>query len=143
MNDLFLHNLNTTINKIINVAIDGNQNRSQLIKLFNSVFEEAFNSGYINRLCKVKSCSGNKNFKSKFSSFKFRSGLEINILNDNDLLNQDIYLISGIIIGNPYFVRKLISIGFDTLRMTASSINLSLDIELNRHAQINTKNLLK
>lgn len=143
MNDLFKDNLKITFNKIENVLVDGNQSRTSLLNFGNTILEEAFNSGFIDRYCKMSQCSGNKNFKNNFSSFTFRSGIEINIINGNNLSNNDVYIICGLILANPYFVRKLLSLGFDTMRLTAKSVNISFDVELIKYSEINRNSLLK
>jgi hypothetical protein len=143
MNELFKNNLKITFDKIENLLVDGNQSRSSLIKLGNVILEEAFNNGFIDSFCKMNQCSGNKNFKNKFSSFIFRSGIEISIFNSNDLSNKDMYIICSLVLSNPYFVRKLLSLGFDTLRLTAKETNINFDVELIKYSNINLINLLK
>ena len=142
MNELFLHNFKSIANNYIDKMIVGNNSRKNVIDFFNIIFEEAFNLGEIDRLCKLSSTNGNKLFKTSLSSFSFRSGLELKILNDFNLQTNDVYFLVSIVLGNPYFVRKLISLGYDTLKITTSSNNLNLLLELQSFTTLNNK-LLK
>lgn len=142
MNELFLHSFRSLTNTYIDRIITGNNSRKDVINFFNLFFEEAFNSGKIDRLCKLSSTKGNKFFKTNLSSFSFRSGLEIKILNDHNLKESDVHTICNIVLGNPYFVRKLISLGYDTLKIIADTKKISLSLELQNFTTLN-KNLLK
>lgn len=137
MNELFLHNFKSVTNNYIDRIITGNNSRRFVIDFFNVLFEEAFNCGKIDRLCKLSSTSGNKLFKTSLSSFSFRSGLELKILNDYNLKTDDLYILISIILGNPYFVRKLISLGYDTLKITTKSNNINLLLDLQNFTTIN------
>ena len=139
MNELFLHNFKSIANNYIDKMIVGNNSRKNVIDFFNIIFEEAFNRGEIDRLCKLSSTNGNKLFKTSLSSFSFRSGLELKILNDFNLQTNDVYFLVSIVLGNPYFVRKLISLGYDTLKITTSSNNLNLLLELQSFTTLNNK----
>lgn len=142
MNELFLSSFKSLTNNYIDRIITGNNSRQDILKFFNLIFEEGFNRGKIDRLCKLNSTSGNNLFKTSLSSFSFRSGLELKIINDYNLTNSDIYILCSVILGNPYFVRKLISLGYDTLKITTNSQKINLLLELKSFTTLNNK-LLK
>lgn len=139
MNEHFLHNFKSLTNQYIDKIIIGNNSRQDILNLFNVIFEEAFNIGKLDRLCKIRSCSGNKFFKSSLSTFSFRSGIELKIINDLNLTNYDMHILCSVILGNPYFVRKLISLGYDTLVVTTSTTNITMTINLNDFTNLNSK----
>ncbi|VDH15618.1 Uncharacterised protein [Algoriella xinjiangensis] len=139
MNEIFLHNFKSITNNYIDKVITGNNSRKSVIIFFNLLFEEAFNLGKIDRLCKLSSTSGNTLFKTPLSAFTFRSGLELKIINDNNLTSKDVYLMIGIILGNQYFVRKLISLGYDTLVITSNSKIIDLQLDLKNFTTLNNR----
>jgi len=139
MNEHFLHSFKSLTNQYIDKIIIGNNSRQDILKFFNIIFEEAFNTGKIDRLCKVSSCSGNKFFKTTLSTFSFRSGIELKIINDANLTNYDVNILCSVILGNNFFVRKLISLGYDTLIISTSTTGINLNINLHQFTGINNR----
>ena len=139
MNEHFLHTFKNLANLYIDKIIIGNNSRQDILNFFNLFFEEAFSLGKIDRLCKIRSCAGNKFFKTSLSAFSFRSGIELKIINDLNLTNYDAHILSSVILGNPYFVRKLISFGYDTLVISTSTTGITLTLNLNDFTNINKK----
>jgi len=103
------------LNNFVDVIIRGNFERTRLIKEMNLVFNYAFISGDIQRLCKVSTTIGNPRFKHELSTFYLRSGFKIIIENDQNLTMTEFNHISSFVIASEPFVRQLMAFGYDTL----------------------------
>ncbi|MDO4764044.1 MAG: hypothetical protein Q4A00_06635 [Flavobacteriaceae bacterium] len=130
MNELFLNNIKRIAEKISGYLIDGNDNRQQMINILNNLYGEFYVSQYINRRCLFSITKGNSSFHNNASSFQYRSGIELKILNDLSITQQEIEMILFPILGNETVKRRLNVMGFDTLKVVLACQNRYLDFDL-------------
>lgn len=128
--------LTTLLNRVLDVVSSGSLERVRIINEFNLVFQEAFQSGEIDRLCSVTTGPGNPNFKHELSSFYLRSGFKITIHNDASLKDNDYYEISRYVIESAPFVRQLMALGYDTLKIVGKNTMLGMQIPLKEIANL-------
>ena len=61
--------IGTLLNRIVDIVSQGSLERVRILREFNLVFQEAFQSGDIDRHCTVTTSPGNINFKHELSTF--------------------------------------------------------------------------
>lgn len=88
--------------------------RKKLTKDFNKAAKNSFLSGEVATLLKAKITIGDIDYSHHLSKF-LRSGLKIKALSGKDLNESDIYKIGETILNDKLLVRKLITLGWDTL----------------------------
>jgi len=86
-------------------------------------------------LLKTMTSKGNNNYRHSFSKF-LRSGFRIKALSGRNLDKNDLLIIGEIILNNENLVRKLISLGWDTLEVHDNMGNKGLQWPLERYANI-------
>ena len=133
MNELFIQHVKSVVHSLLDHLIEGDTSRSEIMAILNNAYEMAYINGITNRICKFSTVSGNSDFKNISSSFNFRSGIEMKILNGCDLQPEEIFLLSSVIIDNPQIVRTLITLGFDTFRIKNSYSNEFIDLNLTEY----------
>jgi hypothetical protein len=133
MNELFIQHVKSVVHSLLDHVIEGDTSRSEIMTILNNAYEMAYINGITNRICKFSTVSGNSDFKNISSSFNFRSGIEMKILNGCDLQPEEIFLLSSVIIDNPQIVRTLITLGFDTFRIKNSYSNEFVDLNLTEY----------
>ncbi len=109
--------------------------RYSLIRDFNSSSKKAFIEGVAQTLLEAKITKGDSNYKHEFSKF-FGSGLRIKALSGKLLKRDEIQEIGKVLLGNEQFVRKLISLGWDTLEIHDNLGSNGLKWPLKKYANI-------
>lgn len=90
--------------------------RVGLVRNFNHSAKAAFITGVAPTLLKVSVSKGNSNYRHAFSKF-LASGFRIKALSGRSLSRAEMIDIGKIILANETMVRKLISLGWDTLEV--------------------------
>lgn len=130
MNSLFLNNIKGITERLLGYLIDGNDNRQQVIDTLNKLFNDLYILQLTDRRCIFSVTKGNKSFHNTSSSFQYRSGIEMKILNDISISNQEIDLLLFPILGDESVKRLFNTMGFDTLRVLLTSQNKYFDFDL-------------
>ncbi len=125
------------IKNLINSLLDGSFERMRIISSLNDAFKEYYYSGELKRFCKVSISAGNEQFRHEMSSFFLRSGFKILVENDCDIRDSEIREISQYILGNVSFVRRLMSLGFDTLLIVGATTNKKQIYALKEYTDLN------
>ena len=94
--------------------------RRKVIKSFNQASRNAFISGVSQTLLEAKITMGETAYQHSFSKF-LTSGFSIKALSGRPLTNTEMESIGNIVIQNPEFVRRLVSLGWDTLYVYSSN----------------------
>jgi hypothetical protein len=90
--------------------------RRRLIRNFNLSAREAFVSGLAPTLLESSISIGESAYRHAFSKF-LAGGFRIKALSGRPLNRQEMILISQVVVNNQELVRKLISLGWDTLEV--------------------------
>jgi hypothetical protein len=90
--------------------------RRRLIRNFNLSAREAFISGMAPTLLESSISSGESTYRHVFSKF-LAGGFRIKALSGHPLSRQEMLSIGSVVLGNQELVRKLISLGWDTLEV--------------------------
>ena len=90
--------------------------RYKLIRDFNKAAKIAFISGEAPTLLETKITSGESAYRHSFSKF-MGGGFRIKALSGTPLPKSDLIEIGKIVLDNELLVRKLISLGWDTLEV--------------------------
>jgi hypothetical protein len=90
--------------------------RRRLIRNFNLSAREAFVSGLAPTLLESSISIGESAYRHAFSKF-LAGGFRIKALSGRPLNRQEMILISQVVLNNQELVRKLISLGWDTLEI--------------------------
>ena len=109
--------------------------RIKLIKDFNTASNYAFVIGAAPTLLKVSISKGDSNYKHQFSKF-FGSGLRIKALSGKVLSRLELAELANVILDNEQLVRKLISLGWDTLEVQDDLGSVGLKYALKNFANI-------
>ena len=104
----------------------------------NMSFKETFVSGDINRMCKVSISQGDPDFKHPMSSFWFRSGFKITIVNDSNVRDSEYEEIAQYVLQNKTFIRQLMAIGFDTLIVQGGTSKKGKKFSLKGYANLDS-----
>ncbi len=128
--------ISTLLNRVVDIVSSGSLERVRIIKEFNMVFQEAYQSGDIDRLCTVTTGPGNPDFRHELSSFYLRSAFKITIHNDSNLNDNDYYDISKYVIESAPFVRQLMALGYDTLKIVGKNTMRGIQIPLKEIANL-------
>lgn len=88
--------------------------RRKVIKSFNQASKNAFISGVSQTLLEAKITMGETAYQHTFSKF-LTSGFSIKALSGRPLSKSEMESIGNIVIQNPEFVRRLVTLGWDTL----------------------------
>lgn len=109
--------------------------RYSLIRDFNSSSKRAFIEGVAQTLLEAKITKGDSSYKHEFSKF-FGSGLRIKALSGRILKRDEISEIGNVLLSNEQFVRKLVSLGWDTLEIHDNLGSTGLKWPLKKYANI-------
>lgn len=121
-------------NKILDWFVDFKERR-KLIKEFNEFSRRAFVNGEAPTLLNVTITFGNSNYRHSFSKM-LAGGFRIKALSGRELEKSEMNLIGNIILNNEFLVRKLISLGWDTLEVHDNMGKKGLQWQLENHARI-------
>lgn len=90
--------------------------RYRLIKDFNKAAKQSFVVGYAPTLLEAKITRGESNYRHAFSKF-LAGGFRIKALSGRALTKAELIEVGRVILDNEELVRKLISLGWDTLEV--------------------------
>ena len=108
--------------------------RRKLIREFNELSRNAFILGVTPTLLKASITLGDSTFKHSFS--KMMSGFRIKALSGRDLETSELHEIANVILENTALVRKLMTLGWDTLEVHDNLAVKGLKWSLERFAKI-------
>ena len=108
----------------------------RVLREFNIVFQEAFQSQDIDRNCTVTTSPGNPAFRHELSTMYIRSGFKVTIQNDDNLSESDFVEISKYVIESAAFIRQLMALGYDTLIIKGKNQYRQLEIPLKEIANL-------
>jgi hypothetical protein len=123
------------IKNTINLVLDASYEKVAIINGLNKSFDEQFHNGETNRLVKVSITIGDSSYKHSMSVNFTRSGFMMMIQNDEALRLSEVNEVAQYILTNDYFVKKLMSLGFDTLIVKGKSTN-SIKFKLSEYANL-------
>lgn len=103
------------IKNTINLVLDASFEKIAIINALNKTFEEQYLNGETNRLVKVSITIGDSSFSHSMSVNFTRSGFMMIIQNDEFLKLSEVNEVAQYILTNDFFIKKLMSLGFDTL----------------------------
>jgi len=109
--------------------------RRKLVLNFNRSAKNAFIVGASPTLLKVSISRGYSNFRHPFSKW-MAGGFRIKALSGVSLSQGEIKDIGSIILSNDELVRKLVSLGWDTLEVHDNVSSKGLHWELRKHGNI-------
>lgn len=90
--------------------------RYKLVRDFNKAAKYAFISGVAPTLLEAKITGGDSAFKHEFSKW-LGSGFRIKAMSGKSLHNIELKEIGGVVLDNEELIRKLITLGWDTLEV--------------------------
>ncbi|MCE2681537.1 MAG: hypothetical protein ACK49D_10145 [Flavobacteriia bacterium] len=90
--------------------------RQRVVRNFNLAAREAFVKGYAPTLLEAKTTYGDSSFRHDFSRF-MAGGFRIKALSGRALERSEMVEIGNVVLQNSELVRKLISLGWDTLEV--------------------------
>ena len=103
--------IKNTINSVLDVSFE----KVAIISSLNKTFEEQYLNGETNRLVKASISIGEPSYKHSMSVSWTRSGFMMTIQNDEKLRLSEVHEVAQYILTNDFFIKKLMSLGFDTL----------------------------
>ena len=109
--------------------------RRRLVRSFNRSAKQAFISGVAPTLLETKISNGDSAFRHNFSKF-LGGGFRIKALSGIALNRQEMKQIGAVVLNNQELVRKLISLGFDTLEVHDNAGYNGLKCELYKYGGI-------
>lgn len=109
--------------------------RSRLIRSFNESAREAFVCGFAPTVLKASTSRGDNRYKTAFSNI-FASGFRIQALSGKQLAKEELVAIGSVVLDNTELVRRLVSLGFDTLEVHSDVGNYGCKWRLSDYAQI-------
>lgn len=90
--------------------------RYKLVRDFNKAAKYAFISGFAPTLLEAKITGGDSAFKHEFSKW-LGSGFRIKAMSGKPLHNIELKEIGSVVLDNEELIRKLITLGWDTLEV--------------------------
>lgn len=108
--------------------------RNKLIREFNKASKSSFISGKSKTLLKSKITIGKKSYGHTFS--RLFSGFRLKVINGKDLTKSELIEVSKVILDNEQIVRKLMTLGWDTLEIHGSEDSIGLRWELKKYSKI-------
>jgi len=109
--------------------------RRRLVRNFNRSAKGAFVSGIAPTLLETSISRGESAYRHSFSKL-FGGGFRIKALSGRPLNRQEMKQIGDVVLANEELVRKLISLGWDTLEVHDNAGYNGLKWELYKHAGI-------
>lgn len=90
--------------------------RYRLVRDFNTMAKQAFVSGYASTLLEARTTIGCLEYRHAFSKF-MAGGFRIKALSGSALSKNELLEIGKVVLDNEELVRKLVSLGWDTLEV--------------------------
>lgn len=109
--------------------------RINVVRDFNRAAKYSFLSGEAQTLLQARITRGSSAYRHEFSKF-MQGGFRIKALSGRPLHRHELISIGIIVIDNEMLVRKLISLGWDTLEVHDSQGYDGCKWELKKHAKI-------
>jgi hypothetical protein len=109
--------------------------RYSLVRDFNSRSREAFIAGELPMLLEARITKGDSAYRHEFSKF-LGGGFRIKALAGTPLNREEMKELGNIVLADEVLVRKLISLGWDTLEIHDTQSSFGLKWELKRYAKI-------
>ncbi len=109
--------------------------RYRLVRDFNKASKNAFIAGIAPALLEAKITSGDSNFKHAFSKF-LGGGFRIKALTGRPLEKSELNEIGKVVLDDEVLVRKMISLGWDTLEVHANEGYNGLKWQLANYAKM-------
>ncbi|HEY9167980.1 MAG TPA: hypothetical protein VIN72_00670 [Lutibacter sp.] len=109
--------------------------RYKLVRDFNKAGKNAFIIGIAPTLLDAKITSGNSSYKHEFSKW-LGGGFRIKALSGSSLTKTEIIEIGKVVLDNEELVRKLISLGWDTLEVHDNASYNGFQWELKKFANL-------
>lgn len=109
--------------------------RYRLVRNFNKAAKSSFINGEAPTLLEVKITRGDSSYKHAFSKW-MASGFRIKALSGRALSKSEMIEIGKVVLGNEELVRKLISLGWDTLEVQSDQGVTGLKWDLGKFANI-------
>ncbi|MEY8870279.1 hypothetical protein AB9K24_12290 [Meridianimaribacter flavus] len=109
--------------------------RYRLIKDFNRSAKIAFVGGVAPTLLEAKITKGESNYRHAFSKW-MAGGFRIKALSGKPLEKSELIEIARVILDNEELIRKLISLGWDTLEVHSKGGFIGLKWPLQKYANI-------
>lgn len=109
--------------------------RRRLIMEFNNESKTAFIEGYAMTLLEARITRGDSSYRHEFSKF-MAGGFRIKVLSGKPLTSSDMKDVGMIILSNDVLVRRLISMGWDTLEIHDSIGSNGLKWQLKKYSNI-------
>lgn len=92
------------------------QERRKSISDFNNAAREAFIKNTVPVYMKAEISMGNRNYRHGMSHLLF-SGFRIKTMSGRFLTNKEVEFVGMVIVSNQELMRKLVTLGFDTLEI--------------------------
>lgn len=109
--------------------------RRRLIMEFNNESKTAFIEGYAMTLLEARITRGDSSYRHEFSKF-MAGGFRIKVLSGKPLTSSDMKDVGMIILSNDVLVRRLMSMGWDTLEIHDSIGSNGLKWQLKKYSNI-------
>ncbi len=109
--------------------------RFKIIRDFNLAAKQSFIQGYAPTLLQAKTTIGESKYRHAFSKF-MAGGFRIKALSGEPLPKSDLIEIAKIVLHNEELVRKLISLGWDTLEVHDNKGFVGIKFPLKDYANI-------
>ena len=109
--------------------------RFKIIRDFNRAAKDSFIGGFAPTLLQAKSTRGESKYRHAFSKF-MAGGFRIKALSGKPLPKSDLIEIAKVVLDNEELVRKLISLGWDTLEVHDNKGFVGIKFPLKEHANI-------
>lgn len=109
--------------------------RYRLLKDFNKAAKLSFINGIAPTLLEAKITVGDPSYKHAFSKWR-GGGFRIKALSGRELQRAELIEIGRIVIDNEPLIRKMITLGWDTLEVHANRGHVGSKWSLKEHAQL-------
>lgn len=109
--------------------------RYRLVKDFNRAAKNSFVSGYAPTLLEAKITRGDSAYRHAFSKW-MAAGFRIKALAGRPLQKNELVEIGRVVLDNEELIRKLISLGWDTLEVHSNEGYNGVKWALKEHANI-------
>lgn len=124
-----------TWNKIIDWFHDRSE-RNSLVRNFNDSAKMAFITGVAPTMLKSSISRGDSNYKHQFSAW-LNTGFRIQALSGRALSKEEMVFIGNVVLSNEELVRRLISLGWDTLEVHDDTGSYGCKWKLTDYVNIN------
>jgi hypothetical protein len=130
-----LNKLYDFVKNAFNAALDLSLEKVIIISQMNQAFKNQFLTGEASRLVHASITIGDANYRHAMSNTFIRSGFMLTIKNDDNLKKSEAHEIAQYILENDFFVKQLMTLGFDTLIVKGKSIH-SIKFKLSDYASL-------